>query len=175
MASVAPEPLADIGPIDPVSTPEPQSLPARIVFVTGSVALLIAMSSDAIAVAGRHIGIPLLGSIEIVQAAASVAGASAIVGATLVGAHASIHILTDRVSFPAKRMLSIAANALAFLFFAIVAFGCGWVAWDLHAGQEQSELLALPILPLRLFVTAAFGATAMIFLVRLTAAVRGRR
>ncbi|KQS03762.1 hypothetical protein ASG11_05465 [Sphingomonas sp. Leaf357] len=173
MARIAVEPLADLVD-DPRPLEEPRSLLGRIVFVTGSVALLVAMSSDAIAVAGRHIGIPLLGSIEVVQAAASVTGASAIVGATLVGAHASIHIVTDRVAPPMRRLLSISANTLAALFFAILTLGCGWVAWDLHAGQEQSELLALPILPLRIFATAAFGAAAAIFLVRLAGAIRGR-
>ena len=45
----------------------------------GSAGLLAAMTTDALAVAGRHAGIRLLGSIEIVQACIVVVATSAIV------------------------------------------------------------------------------------------------
>ncbi|MBN2320552.1 MAG: hypothetical protein JXR49_15850, partial [Acidobacteria bacterium] len=38
-------------------------------FYLGGIALLFAMAVDTLAVAGRHIGMPLPGSIELVQAA----------------------------------------------------------------------------------------------------------
>ena len=124
------------------------------------------MATDAIAVAGRHLGTPLLGSMEIVQAAVSIAGSSSILGATLMGAHASIHVLTDRVSPAARRRLLVAASLLAAIFFAILSFGCAWIAWDLRDGQELTELLALPLSPFRVFVSCAFAITSMAFLGR---------
>jgi len=137
--------------------------PARLTFVLGAVALLTAMVTDTVAVAGRHLGAPLLGSIEIVQTAMSIAGSSSIVGATLMGFHASIHVLTDRVSPSARLLLLVMANLLAAIFFAILSFGCAWIAWDLHDGQELTELLSLPLLPFRIFVSCAFAVTGAAF------------
>jgi hypothetical protein len=66
-------------------------------FFIGSAALLLAMSIDAVAVLGRHLGWPLLGAIELVQACIVLAASAAIIVATLRGAHARVHILTERL------------------------------------------------------------------------------
>ena len=55
----------------------------RVAFVVGSMGLLGAMSADALAVLGRHVGLPLLGSIEIVQACVVLVASAAMIGATL--------------------------------------------------------------------------------------------
>ncbi len=129
----------------------------------GSVAILVAMVCDASAVVGRHIGIPLLGSIEIVQCAVSVAGASAIAATAQLNLHAAIRVLTDRL--PANIQLGglFITDSLAAIFFAALAFGCGWIAWDLRSGAEATDLLAVPLQPFRLFVTLAFALTATSF------------
>ena len=69
----------------------------RVLVAIGGTALLIAMSVDALAVVGRHSGLPFLGSIEIVQAAVLISGASAMLIATLAGVHARVHLLVDRL------------------------------------------------------------------------------
>lgn len=70
----------------------------RISFALGAAGLLMGMSADAIAVLGRHVGFTLLGAIEVVQASVVLAASAAMVGATLSGAHARVHILIERLS-----------------------------------------------------------------------------
>lgn len=138
----------------------------------GGTALLVAMGVDALAVVGRHTGMPLLGSIEVVQAAVLVASATAMLVATLAGAHARVHLLLNRAAPGARAALErIGAACGAALFLALLAASL-WIAVDLWPGQEESELLRLPYWPLRLFTAAAAAAIAVAFLVQ---ALRGRR
>lgn len=132
----------------------------------GGAALLIAMGVDAFAVVGRHTGIPLLGSIEIVQAAVLVSGATAMLIATLAGAHARVHLLVARASPGLRNALErigIACGAL--LFLALLAASL-WIAADLWRVHEESELLHLPYRPLRIFTVAATAAVTTTFLVQ---------
>lgn len=139
----------------------------------GSVALLVAMASDAAAVAGRHIGVPFLGSIELVQACIVLAASSAMVAATVGGGHAVVHIVIERVGPRWRRALAVIANLTSAAVFAALAAGSIWLTADLWRGKEQTELLDLPILPLRLFWCASALVIAFVFLVHgLAAAVR---
>jgi TRAP-type transport system small permease protein len=120
-------------------------------FLLGSAGLLIALAADAIAVAGRHLGVPFLGSIETVQAAVIVAASAAMVAATLGRAHATVHILTGRLSAEGRRRIQVFTDAASALFFAVLAAGSIWIVADLWDGAEATELLGLPLKPLRLF------------------------
>ena len=80
------------------SDKEPVSKAGRWLFYLGAAALLFAMAVETIAVLGRHIGVPLWGSIELVQAGILVASSTAILSATLANKHARVRILTDRVA-----------------------------------------------------------------------------
>ncbi|SOB88244.1 Tripartite ATP-independent transporter, DctQ component [Sphingomonas guangdongensis] len=144
----------------------PQPLPTGLTGVAvalGSVALLVAMATDALAVLGRHFGFPLLGALELVQASVSVAGACAIVCASAAGAHAVIHAVLDRVSPASRAVLAPAGQLLGAAFFLVLAVGCGWIAWDLRAAAEATDLLGIPLAPLRLFATFALIFTATLF------------
>jgi Na+/proline symporter len=55
------------------------------------------------------------------------------------------------------------------VFFAALAFGSTWVAWDMRGGAEQSELLGIPYLPLRVVVTIAMFVIALIYARRIVA------
>ena len=138
----------------------------RGLVVTGGAALLVAMLVDALAVLGRHVGMPLLGSIELVQAAVLVSGSIALLIATLAGVHARVHLLVDRLP-PAVaeglRRLGLLLGGL--LFLALLAASL-WIAHDLWRGQEQSELLALPYRPLRVFAVLATASVAASFLIQ---------
>jgi hypothetical protein len=80
------------------SNKEPESKFGRWLFYLGAAALLFAMAVEAIAVLGRHIGVPLWGSIELVQVGILVASSTALLSATLANKHARVRILTDRVT-----------------------------------------------------------------------------
>jgi len=137
-----------------------------ISFVLGSIALLLAMTTDAAAVVGRHIGVPLLGSIEIVQACVVVAASSAMVGATLSRSHATVHILLERLPPKARALTERFGDLLAAGLFAFLLSGSSWIASDLWDGHERTELLHLPLIALRLFWCASAALILALFLIR---------
>lgn len=120
-------------------------------FFIGSLALLAAMAVDAIAVLGRHIGMPLWGSIELVQAAILIASSTAILSATLAKKHAKVRILVDRLKGRSLIRLQRIQAAFCVLFFCLLAAGSIWIFLDLRGGYEESELLHIPYAPLRIF------------------------
>lgn len=137
-----------------------------ISFAIGSAGLLIAMATDALAVAGRHLGLPLLGSIEIVQACIIVAASSAMVGATLSKTHAEVHILTERLKPGARAMLARVADLLSAAFAVALVIGSVWIFHDLWGGRERTEMLHIPLAPLRLVWCASAALIALLLIVR---------
>lgn len=135
----------------------------RIAFVTGSAALLIAMATDALAVAGRHLGVTLLGAIEIVQASVVVAATSAILMATIDNAHARVRILLEQVATGTAAILERVANLLSAIVCLVLVAGSLWLASDLWNGQELTEVLGIPLRWLRLFWMAGALLTAIMF------------
>jgi TRAP-type C4-dicarboxylate transport system permease small subunit len=131
-------------------------------FYVGSCALLGAMAVDAAAVVGRHLGIPLLGSLEIVQALILIAASSAVVSATLANKHAAVHLLINRVSAPAKLWMKRINSILGVIFLLMLAAGTAWIARDLWGEHEQSELLHIPFAPLRIACLVALVLAAAI-------------
>ena len=121
----------------------------RAVVAVGSLGLLIAMMTDALAVLGRHLGVPVFGAIEIVQAAIVMLASGAIVYATLTSAHARVRIVLARSgSATRSRLLRVSGFSGALVFSAIAA-GDMWIARDLWGQHEISEVLHLPIGVLR--------------------------
>lgn len=126
-------------------------LRGAVVWVAGG-ALLVAMAVDTLAMLGRQLHWPLLGAIEIVQAAVLVGAAGALFMAALAGVHARVHLLVDRLS-PRGRLWSGRVNAFAsVLFYVALLAGSAWIAADLWSGHEESELMFIPYRPLRMLV-----------------------
>jgi TRAP-type transport system small permease protein len=140
--------------------------PAAWLFYVGAAALLMAVATDALAVLGRHIGVPLLGSIELVQAAMVIASSTAIVSATLAHKHAVVHLLFDRLSPRARAIMERVHSVLCAAFFAALSVGSVWIAFDLRDGYEQSEVLRIPFAPLRAASIMAVAGVALIYISR---------
>lgn len=122
-----------------------------LVWVAGG-ALLLATATDTLAMLGRQLHLPLLGAIEIVQAAVLIASAGALLVVALEGAHARVHLLLNRLP-EARRMLTERLHAVcAVLFYMALLTGSAWLTMDLWNGHEESELLRLPYRPLRVVV-----------------------
>jgi TRAP-type transport system small permease protein len=138
----------------------------RWLFYVGAAGLLFAIGADAVAVLGRHLGIPLLGSIELMQAAILLTSSAAIVLATVASKHAVVHLLIDRLSPRRRAMMERVHALLGAVFFAALAVGSLWIAYDLRDGHEQSELLRIPYAPLRIVSIVAVLAVAAIYLAR---------
>lgn len=147
----------DIGPAHGVQ---------RWLFYVGAAGLLFAIGADALAVLGRHLGIPLLGSIELMQAAILLASSAAIVMATLANKHAVVHLLVDRLRPRRRKAMERVHALLGAAFFAALAVGSIWIAFDLRNGHEQSELLRIPYAPLRIVSIVAVLSVAAIYLAR---------
>jgi TRAP-type transport system small permease protein len=139
-----------------------------LVWVAGG-ALLVAMATDTIAMLGRHLRMPLLGSIEIVQAAVLVASSGALLLATALDAHARVHLLqrrlAPRVRLGLERFSLVAAIGLVLALLA----GSLWITVDLWHGHEESELLRIPWRPLRVIVLLLLAGLLGILLRRLGA------
>jgi TRAP-type C4-dicarboxylate transport system permease small subunit len=123
---------------------------------TGGGALLAAMAIDTLSVIGRNVGLPIIGSIELVQAAVLLSGTVALVLATLDGGHARVRLVTDRLR-GRFRQISITFGRIATVFlFTSLAYGSIWLALDLWSGHERSEVLGVPWRVLRLIANAGF-------------------
>jgi TRAP-type C4-dicarboxylate transport system permease small subunit len=142
----------------------PLALVQKLLAGVGSLALLVAMSADAVAVAGRHLTMPLLGSIEIVQACVVLAASAATIGTTLAGRHMVVTLVTERLSIGRAARLRRLADATSAVFFAALAAGSVWIAIELWDGHEISETLGIPIRWLRLVWCLSAIATTLLFL-----------
>ncbi|MEJ2110721.1 MAG: TRAP transporter small permease subunit [Acidobacteriota bacterium] len=136
-------------------------------FYLGSIALLFAMAVDTLAVVGRHIGIPLPGSIELVQAAILVASSVAILMATLADKHARVRIVMNRMKGGPLVALQRIQALLGILFFCALAMGSIWILKDLWGGFEESEVLHIPFAPLRILCIVSVLGVAFEFLRRI--------
>jgi TRAP-type C4-dicarboxylate transport system permease small subunit len=131
-------------------THKPAGPLAKAAYVLGSLGLLAATAADSLAVAGRHTGIHLVGSIELVQAAVVLLAATAILMVTIGRGHATVHIVTERMSKPGAAHLARITDLVSAIAFLILAAGSAWVLAELWDGFEQTELLHIPLRWLRL-------------------------
>ena len=139
----------------------------KFLFYLGATSLLFAMGVDTIAVLGRHLGLPLWGSIEMVQAAILVASSSAILSATLARKHVRVRILMDRLKGRSGIWLQRIQDVFSALFFCLLTAGSVWIFLDLRNGYEESEILHIPYAPLRIICMISILAVMVSFLRRI--------
>ncbi len=144
----APAGIADFEPSE--AAPEAQGWIATFAYALGGFGLLMATAADSLAVAGRHTGLPILGSIELVQIAVIMLASSAMLIATMTGGHASVHIVTERLSALRKVQFARVAALLSAAIFLVLAVGSIWLLTELWNGSERTELLHVPLRWLRL-------------------------
>lgn len=139
---------------------------AQLSFAIGALGLLGAMSVDFLAVIGRRSGLPLVGSIELSELCIVCMASASLLGVTIERGHASVHLLTERLASRPKLVLARASELLSAVFFAFLLGGSALLVFDLWHGAERSELLQLPILPLRLIWCASLAAIVLCFATR---------
>lgn len=143
---------------------QPVSRAYAFVVILGGVALLGATAIDSLAVIGRHSGIPLLGSIELVQVLVGVSGATALLVATLRDSHAVVRLLLANIPAHHAALLQRINAFAATVFFAALTAGSAWIMREMWGSHEETELLQLPLAPLRLLIVIALGVTTLLFL-----------
>jgi len=139
-----------------------------LIWLSGG-ALLLAMLVDTLAMVGRQIGVPLIGSIEIVQAAVLFAAAGGLIVASLDQAHARVRLLLDRLPIAWRARIERLHAVAAALVYAALFIGSIWIAIDLWSGHEESELLRIPYRPLR----AAIALTLLVLFLHALYQARG--
>lgn len=136
----------------------------RACIVLGGGALLAAAVIDFFAIIGRHSGVPLLGSIELVQVLVCIAGTAALLAVTLNGNHARVRLVTDRVRRSTANVMYRINALCGSVFFLLLACGSAWLAYDLWSAQEASELWRLPYRPLRIAGVLGLVGVTLLFL-----------
>ena len=68
-----------------------------VLFYVGAAGLLMVMVIEVVSVVGRHTRIPLVGALEMAQAAIVPAACASMILASLAGAHAVVHLVTERL------------------------------------------------------------------------------
>lgn len=126
---------------------------------TGGVALLFVALIDTLAVLGRHIGFPLLGSIELIQPGVLVAGSAAILFATIMDSHARVRLLYDRLRPAGRRIADIFSELSMLVFLGAIFIGSLWLSLDLWNSHEISEIVGVPWRWMRLAANLALAAT----------------
>ena len=147
--------------MDPLNPPETRQ--RGVLFYIGAAGLLAMMLIEAVAVIGRHIGAPLMGALEIVQVAIVPAACASMLIATLHGAHAAVHMVTERMPAAAQRWAFRFGSVLAGLCFAALCAGSAWLCVEYWNSFEHTEVLHLSFRPLRVLVTLAAAALALAF------------
>lgn len=133
----------------------------------GGVPLLAAMAIEFVGVIARNLGVPLHGTIELVQVSVLLSSSVAIVIATLSRAHAKVRVLLSRVRGTPGRILRVAIAVGGTVFFLVLFAGSVWIIADLWGGAEHTEILRVPYLPLRCFAATAMLVTAAIYAQRI--------
>lgn len=124
--------------------------PSLMVWIGGA-GLLGAVAVDVVAVAGRHLGIAMPGSIELVQVFVIIAASIAIAAATLADGHARVELVYQRVSQDWRRVLVVLASVLSVLYFLVLVVGSGWILIETWGDSERTEVLGFPMRWLRVF------------------------
>jgi len=143
---------------------QPKGIGGMIVFAIGAIGLVGAMFTDVIAVIGRQIGIPFLGSVEIAQICVVLIGATSLVAATSAREHANVRVITERLPAGVQSFLARIAHVASAAFFALLLAGSAWIAWELRNGAEQTELLTFPVVVLRAVWLACAAICVVLFL-----------
>ena len=142
----------------------PLSRPASAVLLVGGLALVAAGAVDLLGVLGRHARLPVVGSIELVQACVIVAASASIVAATLARIHATVHVITERLPKAAQGELARLAAVLGAIFFASLTAGSVWLAVEHVGADERTDLLGIPLLPFRILWCLASAVVTINFL-----------
>jgi TRAP-type C4-dicarboxylate transport system permease small subunit len=143
-----------------------------LVIWLGGTALLAAALADTLAVIGRHVGLPIPGSIELIQAIVLFTASTGLVVATWADSHARVRLVVDRLNPRWRAVADRLSDLLTLVFCVGLLVGSAWLAADLWHSHEQSELLGIPWLLLRLFANASLLALGLILLVRILRSVR---
>jgi TRAP-type C4-dicarboxylate transport system permease small subunit len=150
----------------PTADPSRDRRKPGLLFYIGAGGLLLATIVEAVAVAGRQLGVPLLGALEIIQAAILLTSSSAMLSATLSDNHAAVRLLVERLPARVQAWQRRLAMLVSAVFFAALAVAVCWLTIESWNDFEESELLHIPYRPLRVIASVMTIAIAVVFLAK---------
>ena len=156
-----------------MAAPRPDSKVENALFWIAALALFTTVAIDTTAVVLRQFGHSFPGSTELVQFAIVPATSVAIITATLLRAHATVHVLVDRMRGATRRIIGRLEQAALLLLFLCLLSASAWLLAETWREPERSDLLLLPIAPLRIVWLLALLSGAALSLRRLFAARTG--
>ncbi|GAB1256387.1 hypothetical protein NBRC116494_08890 [Aurantivibrio plasticivorans] len=127
--------------------------------LAGAITLALTMLLVSASAIGRHFGLPLPGTVEIVEALILVTAAAGILSTTIERAHASAKLITELLPPSTRRFVEVLGLILGIIFCAGLVIGNTWLIYDVWGLQEASHLLGIPIVPLRILFVAALTCT----------------
>ncbi len=128
----------------------------KIIGAFGLIAIMLAVS---ISVAGRHLGIPVPGSVEIAELLIILVAASSYIYTSINNKHASASFFVDHVSIEVRKYLARLQTLFAIILGAGLSVGNFWLIVDVWSLDEASFLLGIPIVPFRI---VWFGSTFLV-------------
>ncbi|MGH1470322.1 MAG: TRAP transporter small permease [Cellvibrionaceae bacterium] len=130
----------------------------------GAIALVGMIILITISVIGRHLNIPVPGSVEIVEILIVIVASTGILFATIQRSHASAKLFVEHLPARIAHFIERIGLLVGLLIMLTITAGSIWLlidVWNLH---ETSHLLEIPIVPFRIFFTAcAFGTSLVLF------------
>lgn len=116
----------------------------------GVIALLAFALLQVSSVAARFFGGAITGSAEIALIFVVTMVAAALVTATAHGAHPAVHLVTERVSPAARRVLARGAGILSLAFWIALAAAAIWITEGNARVSEVTEILNISLIPIRI-------------------------
>lgn len=121
----------------------------------GAIGLLAVMLLVSLSVVGRHLSIPVPGSIEIAEMLIAVIASASFIFATFQNKHAIARLLIDHVSARTHDILEKLATFFSIVLCFTLSYGSMWLIIDVWNLFEETPLLLIPIVPFRIFWFAA--------------------
>ncbi|MGQ9427367.1 TRAP transporter small permease [Gilvimarinus sp. F26214L] len=138
------------------------ALPVAMVRGIGALALFAALLVISVSVLGRHLNLPLPGSVEVVELLFVLVAASAMLYATVERSHAAARLILDRLPPGPRAVVEKLGILFGIVLWVAITVGNLWLLYDVWTLHEASPLLGIPIVPFRMIFT---GATAVTLLV----------
>ena len=118
-------------------------------------------------IAFRLSGHIIPGSYELAEAIIPVIAGVAVLVATLFGSHVAVDLVAERFSARVQRRLVMAMACVGFMYWLVLAYSSALTALRNTKLGENTELLGLPVTPLRWFWVAVCCCVAAYLLIAL--------
>lgn len=142
-----------------------QNASLKVVETLGIVALAAMIVLITVSVIGRHIKIPVPGSVEIVEMLIVIVASTGILFSTVHKSHAAAKLFVERLPKNIANVFERIGYFIGAFLMVIITLGSLGLLFDVWSLHEETHLLKIPIVPFRLFFIACTAMTAIVLIV----------